>query len=37
MRLNIDFLKERGRYENIADTVIYTGTIDEYFGYKYGA
>ena len=37
VRLNTDFLKERGRYENIADTVIYTGTIDEYFGYKYGA
>lgn len=37
VRLNTDFLKERGKYGNIADRIIYTGTIDGYFGYKYGA
>ena len=37
VELNADFEKERGRYESIAEKIIYTGAIDEYFGYCYGA
>ena len=36
VRLNTDFLKERKTYENTAEKIIYTGTIDGYFGYRYG-
>ena len=37
MEVNADFEKERGRYESSAEKIIYTGAIDEYFGYCYGA
>lgn len=36
VRLNVDFLKEREIYENIADKIIYTGMIDQYYDYKLG-
>ena len=36
VRLNCDFLKERESLRAMADRVIYTGPIDEYFGYCYG-
>ena len=36
VRLNTDFLKERRTYEPMADTIIYTGMIDEYYDYRYG-
>ena len=36
VRLGIDYLKEKEKYADIADKVIYTGPIDEYFGYCYG-
>ncbi len=36
VRLGIDYLKERNKYEDIAEKIIYTGPIDEYYGYKYG-
>ncbi|MBQ9365253.1 MAG: UDP-galactopyranose mutase [Schwartzia sp.] len=35
----VDFLRERGRFEKHLSggaTIIYTGAIDEYFGYDYG-
>ena len=32
----VDYNKNRSDYENIADTIVYTGKIDEYFNYKYG-
>lgn len=37
VEVNADFEKERGRYESSAEKIIYTGAIDEYFGYCYGA
>lgn len=34
--LNEDYLAKREYYNSIANKVIYTGPIDEYFGYEYG-
>ena len=31
-----DYNKQRDKYEKIADKIVYTGKIDEYFGYKFG-
>lgn len=36
VQLNTDFLKDRERLEGLADSIIYTGPIDEYFNFKYG-
>lgn len=36
VRLGVDFLKHRDEYEALADMIIYTGPIDEYFGYSEG-
>lgn len=36
IELNVDFLKEKDKYFNMADKILYTGMIDEYFGYKLG-
>ena len=33
---NTDYNKNRDKYKNIADKIIYTGKIDEYFDYKFG-
>jgi len=32
----VDYNTNREMYEKIADKIVYTGKIDEYFGYKYG-
>ena len=37
VRLGVDYLKEKDKYENIAKKIIFTGPIDEYYGYKLGA
>lgn len=37
VRLNCDFLSEKNKYLELADRVIYTGPIDAYFDYAYGA
>lgn len=37
VRLQTDYLKHREEYENIARKVVYTGPIDEYYGYCFGA
>lgn len=37
VRLNVDYLKNKEEYDKIADKIIYTGAIDEYFNYKLGA
>lgn len=37
VRLNEDYLLNREKYDNLADSVIYTGQIDEYYEYRYGA
>lgn len=36
IRLNEDYLTAREHYNNLADTVVYTGTIDSYYEYKLG-
>ena len=33
---NVDYNKHRDEYANIADKIVYTGKIDEYFNYKFG-
>ena len=34
--LNTDFLKEKDKYKNMANRIIYTGMIDKYFSYSLG-
>lgn len=36
MRLNEDFFDKKEEYKNIADKIVFTGMIDEYFDYCYG-
>lgn len=36
VRLGVDFLAERKKYTALADKVVYTGSIDEYYDYCYG-
>ena len=36
VRLNENFLDRREAYKDLADTVVYTGMIDEYFDYCFG-
>ena len=36
VRLNCDFLQNRLEFENIADKIIFTGPIDQYYNYKFG-
>ena len=36
VELNIDYLKEKEKYDNLANKVLYTGMIDEYFNYSLG-
>ncbi len=37
IKLNCDFLADRERYAAFVDKIIYTGAIDEYFAYRFGA
>ncbi len=36
VRLSTDYLKEKEELDKLASNVVYTGPIDEYFGYKLG-
>lgn len=36
VRVEIDYLKNREQLSSLANNIIYTGPIDEYFGYCYG-
>ena len=36
VRLNCDFFENRAELENIANKIIFTGPIDQYYNYKYG-
>ncbi|AAU37268.1 UDP-galactopyranose mutase [[Mannheimia] succiniciproducens] len=36
VKLGVDFFTEREYYENLADKIVFTGMIDEYFGYQFG-
>lgn len=35
-KVNTDFFEERQYWEGIADRIVYTGRIDEFYGYRYG-
>jgi len=37
IRLDIDYLKNRGELDSLADNIIFTGSIDEFFDYRFGA
>ena len=37
VRLGVDYLADKAAWDAVADTVVYTGPIDAYFGYKLGA
>lgn len=36
VKLNEDYLKDKERWNSIADKIVYTGAIDAYFNYKFG-
>lgn len=36
VKLNVDYLKNKEKYNGLAEKVLYTGMIDEYFDYKLG-
>lgn len=36
VRLNEDFFDKREEYENIAEKIVFTGPIDQYYNFKYG-
>jgi UDP-galactopyranose mutase len=37
VRLDVDFVEQREELTALAETVVYTGKIDEYFGFRFGA
>lgn len=37
VRLGVDFFKDRQELESLADKIVYTGKIDEYFDYRFGS
>lgn len=36
VRLDTDFLVDRARWESVADKIVFTGKIDEFYGYRFG-
>ena len=36
VKLNVDYFSNRSYFDNLAEKVIYTGMIDQFFDYKYG-
>lgn len=36
VELGVDYLQNREKYSKMAEKILYTGMIDEYFNYKYG-
>jgi len=36
VKLGADFFSDEARYRHIADKVVYSGMIDEFYGYRYG-
>jgi len=37
VRLNTDYLENKSEFDQLAETVVYTGAIDAYFGFRLGA
>lgn len=36
IKTNVDFFNEREKWESFADTIVFTGKIDEFYNYKFG-
>lgn len=36
IRLNTDYLSDKEHFDSLADKVVYTGTIDSFYGYRFG-
>ena len=36
VRLNTDYLSDKEYFDSLADKVVYTGTIDSFYGYRFG-
>lgn len=36
VRLNCDFFENRSKLGNVANKIIFTGAIDQYYDYKFG-
>lgn len=36
VKLNVDFFEDREYWENVAENLVFTGKIDEYYDYSYG-
>lgn len=36
VQLNIDFFEDRNHWESVADKVLFTGKVDQYFDYRFG-
>lgn len=36
VKLNTDFFADRAHWESVADKIVFTGRIDEFYGYRYG-
>ena len=36
IRLNIDYFSDREHFDDLADRIVFTGMIDEYFNYQFG-
>ena len=35
-RVNVDFFEDRERWESVADKIVFTGKLDEFYGYRFG-
>ncbi|MBN9298382.1 MAG: UDP-galactopyranose mutase [Filimonas sp.] len=36
VRLNVDYIKERATLNNLADTIVFTGQLDEFYDFQFG-
>lgn len=36
IKLSIDYLEDKATYDNLANTILYTGPVDRYFNYTFG-
>ena len=36
VKLNTDYFSDRDYFDNLADKIVYTGMIDQFYGYQYG-
>jgi UDP-galactopyranose mutase len=36
VKLNVDYFADRDYFNSIADKIVYTGALDEYYDYRFG-